>query len=49
MTMSDVSKTGLRKVGGVFVGRAGGRLAEILSPGRDQNCGLMAMMSAASS
>ncbi|MER9731854.1 type IV secretory system conjugative DNA transfer family protein [Mesorhizobium sp. M0217] len=39
MTMSDVSKTGLTKVGGVFVGRAGGRLAEILSPRRDQRSG----------
>src|SRR5690242_11934497 len=34
MTMSDISKTGLAKVGGVFVGRAGGRLAEILSTSR---------------
>ncbi|MER9560428.1 hypothetical protein, partial [Mesorhizobium sp. M0323] len=36
MTMGDISKTGLTKVGGVFVGRAGGRLTGILSPGRDQ-------------
>ncbi|WP_195180133.1 type IV secretory system conjugative DNA transfer family protein [Mesorhizobium sp. INR15] len=39
MTMSDVSKAGLTKAGGIFIGRAGGRLAEVLSPGRDRRSG----------
>ncbi|MHA6645193.1 type IV secretory system conjugative DNA transfer family protein [Mesorhizobium sp. A623] len=39
MTMSDAAKTGLTKTGGIFIGRAGGKLADIFSPHRDQRTG----------
>lgn len=39
MTMSDVAKTGLTKTGGIFIGRAGGKLADVFSPHRDRRAG----------
>lgn len=39
MTKSDVAKTGLTKTGGIFIGRAGGKLADVFSPHRNQRTG----------
>jgi type IV secretion system protein VirD4 len=39
MTMGDVAKTGLSKAGGIFIGRAGGKLADVFSPHRDRRTG----------
>lgn len=43
MTMLDISKARLTKAGGVFIGRASGKLAEVFRPHRDPRTGKISL------